>query len=691
MTRLLSPHSIAIVGASVDESKMAGQIIPMLKNTGFGGSIFPVNPRYDTLSGLTCYPSLKEIPAPIDHAVLVVAKSRLESILTDCAAVGVGSASIYSSGFAETGPDGQDAQKALLELAGEMPFLGPNCMGYANLLDGVFATTAPALLRHPEPGDVALLSQSGGLGFASICYVAAERGLRFTHVVNTGNTAGIDMGHLVEYVAARPEVKVILLVVESEAVAGDVLRSVRAGQVDKPVVLLKLGRGATGAAMAASHTGSLAGDYQVLRDVMEQSGVTCVDDIDEAVDAVTLLRVGFTASHASGMAALSISGGNVTLLADAMDRANVTFADLDGCTLNALREALPDYISIHNPIDITALGYERPKLHGDVIQILGTDSAVRVITPILTTMEDYRPVANTLVNALSQSEGWKLAVVWNGGSYDGETREIFASAGIPVFPTASSLATALSHLARVQSPEAMPGTNNGRLSAEGSRTVRLSESASLNVLDALGIPTAGWRTCDPTQVGSEAEAIGFPVVLKVDSSDTHISDHGAVVLNLSSAGEVIEAAHSLPADLVAEELLVMQQLSGTEFIASVFRHPVYGPLLMFGPGGQLVELVRDVRFLPLPVSRGRLESVLTNTVLGAALLERTRGMSGFSDLVDFLECLARGPFEDSRLVSAEINPVIVGGHGAAAVDASVIYEFVESPVDSEVTAMTDRP
>ncbi len=684
IARLMSPRSIAIVGASTDKSKLAGQIIPMLQRTGFEGSIFPVNPRYSTLDDLTCYASLKEVPEPIDHAVLVVAKSRLGDILTDCAAVRVGSASIYSAGFAETGADGQDAQRALLELADGMPFLGPNCMGFANLLERVFATTAPALLRHTQPGDVALLSQSGGLAFASICYAAVERGLKFTHVVNTGNTAGIDMGHLVEYVAAQPEVKVILLVIESEVVAADVLRSLRTGRVDKPIVLLKLGRGVTGTAMAASHTGSLAGDYRVLRDIMQQAGVMCVDDIDEVVAAATLLRAGFTESHTSGVAALSISGGNITLLADAMDRVKVTFADLGRQTLDALREGLPDYISIHNPVDMTALGYERPELHGDIIQILGHDSAVKVITPILTTMEDYRPVANAMVTAFSQSEGWKLAVVWNGGSYDGETREIFASAEIPVFSTASSLATALSQLARVQAPEAISGGSSDRLPDEFHQFATLSESASLSVLDGLGVPTASWRTCGPDQAGSIAEAIGFPVVLKVDSSDTHISDRGAVVLNLSSSRGVTQAVNSFPAGTSTETLLVMKQLKGTEFIASVFHHPAHGPLLMFGPGGQLVELVRDVRFLPLPVSRGRLESALTETVLGAALLEGARGMSGFSEFVDFLDCLSKGFLDDPRLVRAEINPVIVGGHGAAAVDASVVYWSIDGSSDFRV-------
>ena len=678
MKSLLSPRSIAIVGASEDESKLAGQIIPMLKGTGYAGSIFPVNPRYESVSGLVCYPSIADIPNPVDHAVLVIAKSRLESIIGDCAKAGVGSASIYSSGFAETGAAGQDAQRSLLALAGNMPFLGPNCMGFANLLDGIFATTAPVLLRHPEPGDVAFLSQSGGLAFASICYSATARGLRFSHVVNTGNTAGVNMGQLVEYVAAAEEVKVILLVIESEAVAGDVVRSIGAGHVGKPIVLLKLGRGVTGTAMAASHTGSLAGDYLILRDVMEQSGVTCVDDIDEAVDVVTLLRNGFTAAHASGLAALSISGGNVTLLADAMDRADVSFADLDARTLNALRAALPEYISIHNPIDITALGYERPELHGDVIKILGTDSAVRVITPILTTMEDYRLVAEVLIEAVSRSEGWKLAVVWNGGSYDGETREILAASNIPVFPTASALATALKHLAQVQYPEEKRPASQDYALADGEQTVNLSESASLSILDQLGVPTATWRKCEPNEVGQEAEAVGFPVVLKVDSSDTHISDHGAVVLGLRNTAEAIKAAHSLARDFPAEDLLVMQQLRGTEFIVSAFRHPVYGPLLMFGPGGQLVELVRDVRFLPLPVSRARLESALAGTVLGKAVLQGVRGMSGFSGLVDFLDVLGQGLCKDPQLVRAEINPVIVGEHGAAAVDSAVVYERVES-------------
>ena len=637
------------------------------------GRIFPVNPRYQEVAGQRCYPSLAAIDAPVDHCIIVIAKERVGGVLAECREKGVGSASIYSSGYAETGEEGSSAQDDLREAAGGMVFIGPNCMGFVNMVDRVLAAPATVFRRDTQAGEIAMLSQSGGLAYASLAFFAQQMGMRFSHVVNTGNSAGISFTDLIAFMNADVAAKVILAVAESETVAGEVVEAVRRFGLVKPIVMLKLGRGATGVRMALSHTGSLAGDYRLVRDVAEQHGIVCVDDLDEALGAVDLLRSGFDARNADGLAAISISGGNVALFADHVDGAGLTFAELQPETERRLGTVLPAYISIHNPIDITALGYEDPSLHARVLDVLADDPDVRTVVPIITTAVDYTPVCSTLAE-MRRASNAPIVALWTGGSYETRSTEMLQEVKIPIFRSAGTLTRTLAAMKRAGAAAAAGATTTGNAAAPPlpPGTGALRESEAIAYLEAGGVPVPAWRRASRQDLASACTAVGYPVVIKTDSEETHISDTGGVILGITGEDD-LERARARIDKLPGDDLLVLQFRPGEELVASTLQHPVFGPVMMVGSGGRLVELLKDVAFVALPGSRAAMSEALRRTAVGRALHEGFRGASGFESALDLLEHLAALALAAGRtLVQIELNPVTVGPQGAVAVDAAIV-------------------
>jgi acyl-CoA synthetase (NDP forming) len=671
VARLLRPRSIAVVGASQAMNKLAGQLIPTLLAGGFRGAIYPINPRYQEVAGQRCYASLDEVPGAIDHCIIVVGRERIADVMEACRRLGVGSASIFSSGFAEAGEDGAEAQRRLVEMAGGMSFIGPNCMGFANLVDGVLATTSSLLRSDPTPGDIAVLSQSGGIAFASLGFTARAMDLRFSHMINTGNSAGVSYTDLVEFLFVEPRAKVVIVAAESEAVVGQVLEAVRRHGLVKPIILLKLGRGDTGVRMALSHTGSLAGDYRLVQGCCEQAGIVCADDIDEALGAAELLRHGFTPEHADGLAAICISGGNIALFADHADRAGLSFAPLTAETEAALHGTLPSYISVHNPIDITALGLEEPKLHAATLRLAAQDPTVRTLIPILTSAVDYTPVCTMLAEIRAEG-GAPMIALWTGGSMETRSPEILHAAGIPIFRSSGLLARCLAQLRRARpAPRPAPLGEMPR-AAVGAPPTDATEAESLAWLEQAGIPVPPFEACDKAGLAEAAGRVGYPLVVKLDTAETHISDTGGVFLDIRTPAELAALMPRIAA-LPGDRLVIARFLPGQELIVSAFLHPVFGRVLLLGSGGRMVEAQPDVRFLAIPAARESVAAALAETLAGRILKAGQRGATGFDAAVDLIHrvgLLALAAGEALRQI--ELNPVTVGAHGAVAVDASII-------------------
>ena len=332
---------------------------------------------------------------------------------------------------------------------------------------------------------------------------------------------------------------------------------------------------------------------------------------------------------------------------------------------------LPDYISVHNPIDITALGYENPGLHADVLNVLLTDPAVRTVVPILTTLDDYTEVCEILAGVRKQT-GCGMAVLWSGGSYETQSREVLREAGIPVFHSATLLAGCLDRLRRAAGRR--PAGDAPAAGRPGAAAQAMSEGAALQWLGQRGVAVPAMRACTRDGLASAARELGYPLVIKADSTETHISDQDSVILNIRNDEELAQALARV-AQWPSDQVLALRYLPGHELVAGTFAHPQLGLVLMVGSGGQWVELLKDVRFVALPASAGELAAALGSTLVGRALQEGHRGASGFEPAVQLLAALADAALQAAPAVAQiELNPVTVGKHGAAAVDAAIYLQ-----------------
>jgi acetate---CoA ligase (ADP-forming) len=677
MKPLLRPGAIAIVGASADRAKLTGQLIPLLRTNGFEGQIYPVNPKYKEICGIASAASLKDIDGAVDHCIVATRQELVEDVLAECVAKQIPAASIFASGYAEVGEAGRLAEERLAKFRERIIFLGPNCMGFANFVDGIVATATPVFERHSAVGDIALVSQSGGLAFGSLAFLAVEHDMGFSFVVNTGNAAGVDAGDLYDFLCADECTKVVVFLVENERLIAELCRSIRRGGLRKPAVLLKLGQGPTGQQMAKSHTGALSGDQRVALQAAQQLGIVCVDDLADCLGAISLIRAGIISDDGDRIGAVSISGGSVTLTADVVDRSSLAFARFNVDTIRGLRAVLPEYMTVHNPVDVTNLGWERPDLHMKALELVINDPDVRILLPLLTIADDYTEVCSAIADLKKQSPK-PVAVVWIGGSYDHSALPVLRAKGIPVFDGPASLVRAFEALRGRSGSQTLRITESEVAvvepsATEGTDSSGLTESQAYEWLCAHGLPMPSWRKAqrsDLAQITAAANEVGYPVVLKADVVGGRVSDRGGVLLDLRTDGDVRRAAELLAA-FPAQDVLVVQYVRGSELFVSVFRHPTFGWTLAIGSGGRLVELIRDVRFVNLPATREQIRDALTRTALGAAMATSFRGISGAQPTMKYLWQLVQAATADEDLMQVELNPLIVDADLAIAVDANI--------------------
>ena len=680
---IFAPRAVAVFGASDDRGKWGGRIMHYLTLHGFAGEAIPINPRRSVVQGRPCYPNIGAAPHA-DVAVIAVPAEAVVGTLRECAAAGVGACVVISSGFAEVGADGEHAQREIAAIARSsgMRLIGPNCLGLINFHNGMSLTSARVLdVERIIPGGIGLVSQSGAL-MLSVYNRAHDQGVGFSQLVSVGNQADLDLCDFFEHMIGDPVTQAICLHVEGLRDGTrfrDLLRRTRAA--GKPVIVLKTGRSAHGEAAARSHTASLAGAYPAFAAACRGAGAYLVDDPDVMVLLARLL-LRFGGAREGGVGVISSSGGLNGITADRLADAGLALPAFAAATRSALSAVmLPTHLD--NPVD---LGARRQEL-GEGFMVAEpaaratiSDPAVAIVMVPMTTAPNYEGTVGALVDGL-EGAGKPYFFVVTPGSVATGVRALLRQRGVVHCDRLDDgVRLVRAYLERFPLDRG-PDVPVPRAALPPLRSGYLSEPEAKALLVACGIPVAREQAVRARDAAvAAAAAIGFPVVLKgVSDRVVHKSDAGLVRLGLRNAEEVAAAFDEVmrrlaTRDPAARECLVAAMADGElEVIVGAQCDPQFGPTVLVGAGGRLVELLGDVQVALAPVSRETAEAMLRRLRIWP-LLAGFRGAPAL-DVAALAEVMQRvGALAASlgdRLSELDINPLLVRrtGMGVTAVDA----------------------
>ncbi len=695
---LIDPRSIAIFGASADLTRLGGVPISLLLQHGFAGAVYPINPKYDNVGGLKCYPDIESLPEPVDLLVIAVAAPEVVPVLKQAAAKGIRSAVVFAAGFAEAGDEeGHRLQDELVRCAQALNIqvAGPNCMGFGNLdthaystFTSIFRTTPPPA----DPRDVALVTQSGSV-CAAVYAAGRAIGVKFNLVINTGNEACIEFSEYLSYLASREGTQAIVGYVEGLR-DGDRFQHVAARMRDQGrlLSLLKVGETAKGAEAAASHTAAIAGSQAVYRAVFERLCVVSAHDILHLADIAYLSKFR-NKTNGPRVAILTISGAIGALLSDRFIKAGVKVPTLSDAIQTRLHEGIPRYGMVQNPIDLTGNIVNRHAFVADALRvILASDEVDFAVVYAPGFLLDR--VANDIAQ-LAQTTTKLIAAITTGTATE---RARLEEHGIPVFEDTTRAVDALASLALwhdnrrkyVGSPlpktsAPLPFSVATLLQAvRAEKRVQLNECEAKQVLCAFEAPVVVEKIVNTAdQAVDAAERMGYPVALKILSPDIpHKTEFGGVLLNLNSPNEIRPAFDKINenirsgAPLARIDGMVVQRQAeqGVELLLGVVRDPTFGLIMTVGLGGIWVELLNDVVHAPLPVSAQCAETLLQS-------LKAWPVLNGFrkSEQVDVravaqaMEQLSDAALAlGDELEQIEINPLVARHDGAVVVDAFIL-------------------
>ena len=670
LTRLLNPSSIAFIGGN--ECAIA---IRRTLELGFTGRIYAVHPKREELAGVPTLRSVEEIPEPVDAAFIAVKNEPTIGVVRILSARGCGGAVIYAAGFAETG--NTELQRKLLDAAGGMPLMGPNCYGFVNTLSRAALWPDETGLT-PVPRGVALITQSGNI---ACNFTMMMRGLPVAAVFSIGNQVDVGMHDMVEALSADPRISAIGLHVEG---LPDVPAFARAAAIARkrkvPIVVLKTGRSEQGARVAMSHTSSLAGADTLYDALFERYGIARMKSVSAFAETLKFLHNGGPIAD-SRLVSLSCSGGEAALVADmALDR-KVSFPPFDAKTRPRVAATLNEYVAIDNPLDYHTFIWAQPeKLTATFTEVLkgGFDVGMVILdTPTHPKMKpDSWAMTARAMAAASQATGARAAVVatLSEGMPLALADELSASGVAPMMGlddalTAFEAAAAIGrNWARAEEPpEMLPPITMG------SEAHVFSEHAAKEMLKAHGLAVPDGIVCAAGDAVAAAEQLGYPVTLKVSSAAiAHKTEAGGVALNLRTPAEVEEAARRLSE--LAPDVLVERMVTGAvaELIIGLTSDPQFGTALVVGAGGILTELLKDTATLILPTTRTEIERALQSLKVWT-LVEGFRGKSGDAEaVIAAVEAVARFAAAHRGFIEElDVNPLLVRKDGAVAVDALI--------------------
>lgn len=698
--QLFTPGSVAVFGASESDGSIGGMVFRNLLAGGFKGQCYAINPKYEEVAGEPCYATLAALDKQIDLALIATPAERVPAILDQCAGHGVKVAVVYSAGFAEHGERGLALQEKMVEAARRngIRVLGPNCHGVMRPQHGLNASLGEDL---PRRGNVALVSQSGAICTAMIDW-SEPRKLGFSAVVSLGAAADVDFGDVLDYLALDPQTHCILLYVEGIRNARHFMSGLRAAARLKPVVVVKAGRHAAGTRAIKSHTGGFVGLADVFRAVTDRAGVVQVANLDQLFAAAQVFNIRRRLAG-DRIAIITNGGGPGVLAADRAVELGLTLAQLSDATRQNLEQSLPDYWSHGNPIDI--IGDASPERYRTVLDACLADPQVDGVLCILAPLVFGDPLATAeqLVEATRASRKPVLAC-WMGGNRVAEAHRLFAEHEVPHFDSPEAAIEAFSFLAThqrnqkllMQSPaplshEDPPDVEGARLiiegvMAEGRKILGIVEAKA--ILSAFRIPTMqAVLSRTPNEALMAAEALGFPVVMKVNSPDLeHKTDVDGVKLNIDDAQsvrrtftELVERARRLRPEARIEGVTVEHMVAtraARELMIGVFRDKIFGPVISFGAGGTQVEILED-RALGLPP----LNAFIIQTMIDHTRIARLMGAfqhmppMNRAALAKILQRVSEMVCELPEIIRMDINPLIGNDREVIAVDARIHVDY----------------
>ncbi|QHE84601.1 acetate--CoA ligase family protein [Hydrogenophaga sp. BPS33] len=689
---LFAPRSIAVVGASNDWRRFGGRVLHYLRRAEFSGEIYPINPGRDEVQGLKAYADVKAVGRPFDCAVLAVTAEDTVQTIRDCAEAGVRSAIVYGAGFAEVGAEGLRRQEEVVSIARAhgMRILGPNCMGLVNARAGVYATFASAFEeRFPAPGRIGIATQSGGYG-GYLLQHTAMRQLGLSHFVATGNEADVDVGEAMAWMVQQDEVEIVLAYLEGVRHADNLLHALDlARQAKKPVVMMKVGRTPEGRVAAASHTASLTGEDAVYDAIFREYGVHRARTTEELLDVAYALNAG-KRPLGPRTAVISISGGVGVQMADFLSDAQLELGQVPEATQQQLREIVP-YCSPTNPIDMTGLVTANHGMLGRSLERVLESDAFDAIILFLGIVGMAPSMAGPICQALSEvSAKHPERLLMVSVTTPPELHEVYAQAGFLVYEDPSRAVNALAALHRFEQFFRQPAAR-AEAAPDFARDLVPRDATSFNevqskrILAACGIRSPRESLVrTPEEAAEAAQGIGFPVAVKVVSADIpHKTEVGGVALGLGDAAAVQAAVARMARDIPKalpeahiEGFLVSEMVvGGTECILGVRNDPAFGPMVTFGLGGVLVELLRDVVTRPAPVSPAQALAMMRELRTWPVLAGWRGAVPGdteaMAQAIASLSQLAMA--QRDRIAEIEVNPVVVcaQGKGVVALDAVI--------------------
>jgi acyl-CoA synthetase (NDP forming) len=695
LERLLRPRSVAVVGASDKPGALGTTLLSNLDANGFAGAVYPINPKRETLGGRTCLPGIEALPEGVDAAVLAIPRAGVLDAVKALAARKVGGVVIFAAGFAEGGPEGLAEQREIARIAREagMVVEGPNCLGLVNYVDRIPLTFVETDARPPAGKHaIGVVSQSGAMA-AVLGTMLLARDCGVSYSVSTGNEAASGVEDYVEWLIDQDDTQVIAMIVEQFRKPERFLAAAaRAAAAGKPVVLLHPGTSSAARESAATHTGAMAGDYALMRAKVTRAGVIMAETLEELGD-IAEIALRCPALPAGHTAVLGESGAFKALTLDLAESLGLPLAPLHAADSPALRAALPPFVPVSNPLDITAQGLSEPAIYTRCLEALLDDPRVGTVlagiiqAEAVTCAIKFPPIL-AAATARPLTKPLIFAGLDEGAAVPAERIASLRAAGIPWFPTTERALRAITRLTQfsardvtttAEAPLAVPGLAN--------HAGVIPEYQAKALLGPLGIPfPAGAFAASADAAVAAAEAIGYPVAMKAQAAAlSHKSDAGGVILNLADAAAVRTAWDKMHASVAAYSaaitldgvLIEGMGARGVEMIVGAKNDPEWGPVLLAGFGGVTAEILGDVRLLAADMTAEAVEAELMQ-LKSAAILAGYRGAPALDvpALAQLIVTLGRVLRAEPSIREVDLNPVILHpkGRGVVALDALMLVE-----------------